>query len=133
MQRRAAAQFILRERFAFLAFRKSDGEFVADVSMHHTDWSVPALEMGYWVRTGMGGQGFVTEAARGLTDYAFTHLLAERLEIRCDTRNARSAAVARRLGYTLEGTLRNEIRYPDDTVSSIYLFGLLRAEWAQRE
>jgi RimJ/RimL family protein N-acetyltransferase len=129
--RRAVAQFILRERFLFFAFAKSDRQFVAQVSLHSIDWSVPAMEIGYWVRTSMGGQGFMTEAVRGLTDYAFTHLLAERMVIKCDTRNERSAAVARRLGYMLEGSLRSDMREVDDSLSSGFVFSLLRAEWAQ--
>jgi RimJ/RimL family protein N-acetyltransferase len=37
---------------------------------------------------------------------------ANRVEIRCDAKNERSAAVARRGGFPLEGTLRNEDRCP---------------------
>jgi ribosomal-protein-serine acetyltransferase len=127
--RRASAHFILRERITMFGFLKRDGQFVTRLILHRVDWSVPLFEMGYWVRTSFGGQGYVTEAVRGFTDYTFTHLHAERLEIRCDARNDKSAAVARRCGYIYEGTLRGDMREPDDTLSSGMVFSLLRHEW----
>jgi RimJ/RimL family protein N-acetyltransferase len=42
-----------------------------------------------------------------MTCFAFEVLEARRLVIRCDTRNLRSKAVPERLGYVLEGCLRN--------------------------
>ena len=49
------------------------------------------------------------EAVRLLMDYAFNAFAANRVEIRCDELNVRSAAVSQRLGYVLEGRLRNVI------------------------
>ncbi|WP_207911223.1 GNAT family N-acetyltransferase [Roseateles saccharophilus] len=45
---------------------------------------------------------------RLLTDLAFGGLAARRVEIRCDSRNAKSRAVAKRCGFELEGVLRND-------------------------
>lgn len=132
-ERKSLARFILREMFVMLALRKSDGYFVGQMGLYRLDWSVPMFEMGYWVRTSLAGQGYVTEAVNGFTDYSFTHLHAERMEIRCDDRNERSAAVARRAGYTLEGIMRNDMREPDDSLSSGMVFSLLRPEWAKKQ
>ncbi len=62
-------------------------------------------EIGYWIRFDHTGRGFVTEAAQAIVDAArrvgrFTHL-----EIRCDARNASSAAVPKRLGFELTTTI----------------------------
>lgn len=48
------------------------------------------------------------EAVEGITNFAIGTLSANRLEIRCDATNTRSNRLAERLGYTLEGILRNE-------------------------
>ena len=61
-------------------------------------------EMGYWLRGEHEGQGYMSEAVRALTRAAFERHGARRVIIRCDPRNARSAAVARRLGYRHETT-----------------------------
>jgi RimJ/RimL family protein N-acetyltransferase len=48
----------------------------------------------------------VTAASRVLVDYALRERGLNRAEWRCRADNERSAAVARRLGMTLDGTLR---------------------------
>jgi RimJ/RimL family protein N-acetyltransferase len=48
---------------------------------------------------------------RGLTEFTFETLGARRIEIRCDSRNDRSAAVARRAGYDLEARLHHDDRH----------------------
>ncbi len=105
--RQAIALFQTRETLRFRLFRKSDGEYVGMSEIHSFDWSVPRCEIGYWVRTSMQGQGYMTEAVKGLTDFALTTLHANRIEIRCNARNVRSAAVAERAGYVLEARLHH--------------------------
>ncbi|HVO46726.1 MAG TPA: GNAT family protein [Steroidobacteraceae bacterium] len=108
--RRAAAQWLTREALPMHLWRKGDGVFVGGSGLHHIDWSVPSMETGYWVRTSLAGQGYITEAVLEITAFAFKHLGAQRLEIRCDARNTRSAAVAERAGYTLEARLHHHAR-----------------------
>ena len=93
-----------------LLFRKADGLFVGGSGLHRIDWSVPRFEIGYWVRLSLQGQGYVTEAVNRITIFTFDVLGAQRIEIRCDARNTRSAAVAQRAGYTLEARMRHERR-----------------------
>jgi RimJ/RimL family protein N-acetyltransferase len=60
-----------------------------------------SLEIGYWLRADATGRGVITAAAGALTDAAFALDGIEQVEIHCDEANVRSAAVPRRLGYTL--------------------------------
>jgi len=104
--RQAQVKFLAREDLWLLLFLKGTHTLVGSSGLHNTDWSVPKFEIGYWVRTCYEGQGYVTEAVRGISDFAFDTLGARRVKIRCNATNERSAAVARRAGFTLEGTLR---------------------------
>lgn len=63
------------------------------------------VELGYWLRSDMTGQGFITEAGRALLGVAATLPHLSHAEIRCDARNAPSAAVPRRLGFVLSTTI----------------------------
>ncbi|HXT16217.1 MAG TPA: GNAT family N-acetyltransferase [Gemmatimonadaceae bacterium] len=68
------------------------------------------VELGYWLRQDVTGNGFVTEAVEALLRVAssiprFTHA-----EIRCDARNAPSAAIPRRLGFALPNDEEGEGR-----------------------
>lgn len=48
------------------------------------------------------------EAVRALTRFALNDLSCKRVEIRCDVRNTASRKVPERLGFELEGILRND-------------------------
>lgn len=69
--------------------------------------AIPTFEIGYWVNQVYAGQGIITEAMNALTRYLFQALQAKRVEINCEEDNIRSAKVAQRLNYDLEGKLRN--------------------------
>lgn len=125
--REAAANWLWREQLGMVLIRKADGVFVGRSGLHNIDWSVPRVEIGYWVRTSLSGQGYITEAVRGITRFAFEHLGAERVEIRCDARNERSAAVARRAGYALEATLHHQARAIDGSLRDTLLFVMFPA------
>lgn len=109
--RRSAVKYAAREDLPLLLWRKATGALVGGSGMHRIDWEVPAVEIGYWVRISQAGQGYITEAVNAITTFAFDVIGAHRVEIRCDERNVRSAAVARRAGFELEGILRNEARH----------------------
>lgn len=126
--RQMAARFLLREDLPLMLWRKSDGLYVGGSGLHRMDWSIPRFEIGYWVRASLEGQGYISEAVNGITQFAFDVLAAERVEIRCDSRNARSAAVAQRVGYTLEGRLRHEDRDPKGELRDTLVFSKLRGE-----
>jgi RimJ/RimL family protein N-acetyltransferase len=110
---RAGVRFRAHEALDFNAYLKETGELVAKLGVPRLDWSVPKFEIGYWIRTRFAGQGLMTEAVAGLVAFGFDVLGAQRIEIRCDPRNVKSAAVAVRLNFALEGVLRNDHRAPD--------------------
>lgn len=104
--REAQAKFLAREDLMLYLFDRTDGTFVGGSGLHRMDWNIPSFSIGYWVRTSLVGRGYVTEAVRAIEAVAFD-LGAKRVSIEMDVRNERSAAVPRRLGYDLEGILRN--------------------------
>lgn len=108
--REARADFLARRDLRLHLYRREDGIFVGSSGLHRIHWEVPAFEIGYWVRTSHAGQGYASEAARRIADFAFDVLGAERVEIWCDARNERSAAVARRAGFAFEARLNRHRR-----------------------
>lgn len=106
--REAHINFLSRKDLRLLVFLKETDELVASSGLHRIDWSIRKFEIGYWIDTRFSGKGYMTEAVQAIEDFAFQELKARRVEIRCDSRNERSRAVAERLGFTLEGILKNE-------------------------
>lgn len=110
--RRMQADFIARCDLTWhLHARRADGSagrLLGGTGLHRMDWAVRRFEIGYWVRPEAAGRGHASEAVRLLVALAFDRLAARRVEIRCDTRNVRSRAVAERCGFELEGVLRRD-------------------------
>ena len=67
------------------------------------------VEVGYWLCVHWTGQGFATEAAAAVLAVAGTLPTLAHAEIRCDARNAASAAVPRRLGFLLTVTEEEQL------------------------
>lgn len=105
--------FLKREDLRLLVFLKETGEFIASSGLHRIDWAVPKFEIGYWIDSRHSGKGYMTEAVEGIAAFAFHELSARRVEIRCDERNTKSRAIPERLGFTLEGVLKNNDLSPD--------------------
>lgn len=106
--RSAHISFLKREDLRLLVFLKETGEFIASSGLHRINWSVPKFEIGYWIDSRFSGKGYMTEAVKGISEFAFHELKARRVEIRCDVRNLKSRAIPERLGFTLEGILKND-------------------------
>lgn len=126
--RRAAAQWLLREEFVMGIFTR-DGRLVGSVGVHPRNWRAPAFEIGYWLGQGFEGKGYMSEAVRLATKLAFETLGANRVMIRCDVENHRSAAVARRCGFTYEGTIRNDTVLPPQNVRDSLWFSMIPEEY----
>lgn len=120
--REAAARFRARDELALWLFRKSDGMFVGGSGLHSIDWSVPRFEIGYWLRTSLEGQGYMTEAVTAIAQFAFGKLHAARVEIHCDALNRRSAAVAERAGFQLEARLHHHRRNVEVELADTLIF-----------
>lgn len=99
----AEAQFESRMGFDF-AIREA-GAIVGAIGLHELDWGNRSAQLGYWLAPFARNRGIMTAAVRTLTTHALRRFALERLEIRCAVENARSRAVAERLGFTHEGTL----------------------------
>ena len=120
----ARRAFLAREDLQLVLF--CGDRVVGSCGLHRIDWSVPRFEIGYWVRTPDVGRGYATEAAAALAHLAFEGLGARRVEIRADTRNARSRAIPERLGYELEGVLRRDALHTDGSVRDTAVYARVR-------
>ncbi|MDA8243850.1 MAG: GNAT family protein [Elusimicrobia bacterium] len=91
--------------FDYGLFERKSGTYMGNIGVHNIAWAHDRCELGYWILGEFEGKGFVSEAVEALEKVCFA-LGFHRVEIRCASCNPRSAGVPRRLGYSLDGTLR---------------------------
>ncbi|HEY7022184.1 MAG TPA: GNAT family N-acetyltransferase [Ktedonobacterales bacterium] len=119
------ADWLLREDMGTGIFLREDGAYLGGLGLHPRSWEIGFFEIGYWLRASAEGHGYMREAVSLFIEFAARDLLASRLEIRCDARNARSAGVAERLGFKREGHIRNGLHAPTGGMRDTLIFGLI--------
>jgi ribosomal-protein-serine acetyltransferase len=107
------------------------GDWVGSVGLNDISKEDRKAEIGYWLAEDAQGKGTMTRAVQALVDHGFSQLDLNRIWIRCAAENEKSAAVPRRLGFTHEGTLRQNERVYDHFEDQM-VWSLLRSEWEQR-
>ncbi|UNK18141.1 GNAT family N-acetyltransferase [Paenibacillus sp. N3/727] len=103
-------------------------ELTGTISFHEIDWHNRSVGIGYWLDKQFQGQGLMTSACRALTDHALMRMGLNRVEIRCATTNRRSRAIPERLGFVLEGVIREAEKLPQGFVNHA-VYGMIRSEW----
>ena len=92
------------------------------------NWADLSVEIGYWLGKNFQGQGLVTNGVKSLVRHAFTEWRLNRVVIRCATANIRSQGVPKRLGFTLEGTLR-QAHHVNGEFQDLHVYSQLSREW----
>ncbi|WP_086826234.1 GNAT family N-acetyltransferase [Allokutzneria sp. NRRL B-24872] len=91
----------------------ADGQVLGQVGLRGVDLAEGEAELSYWLLPAARGRGVATRAAEVLAEWAFDVVGLHRLELGHAVGNTASCAVARRLGFALEGTRRSAYLQPD--------------------
>lgn len=86
------------------------------------------VEVGCWLEPEAVGGGLITDACRAQLDWIFGERGLVRAEWHCRADNNASSSVARRLGMTLEGTLRQNWEYAGERYDT-QIWAVLADEW----
>jgi ribosomal-protein-serine acetyltransferase len=106
--REAHINYLKRKSFRFLIFHKDTNEFIGITSFEGVVWDIPKSEIGYWINTEFSGKGFMLEAVKEISKFGLNQLGFKRIEIRCESANFKSRSIPEKLGFELEGTLKND-------------------------
>jgi len=109
-----------------------EGALAGAVGMHPVDWEHRSISLGYWIGEEFEGRGLIRAAVARIVHHCFLDLKLERVEIRAGAENARSRAVAERLGFQLEGVLRHA-QLVRGRFLDMAIYSLLASEFAARQ
>ncbi|CAM3095714.1 GNAT family N-acetyltransferase [Leuconostoc rapi] len=90
-----------------------DGLPVGMLDLHDIHHINRTAKIGYWLSSTVQGQGIITTAVSHLISIAFSELAIHKIILEADSENNKSIAVAERLNFTFEATLKDQIRYRD--------------------
>ena len=111
----------------FAITRKSDVALIGAIGLMNIAAGHQA-ELGYWIGEPYWSQGFCTEAAQAVLDYAFQRLDLIRVHAHHLSRNPASGRVMQKIGMTHEGCQRSHVikwGRPED----IEIYGILKQDW----
>ena len=89
-------------------FSRDESRIVGGTGLHPRGGD-GSLEIGYWVAVDAIGQGIATEVTAVLTRVGIEIVGLDRVDLQIEPSNERSVNVARKLGFTHEGTLRRRV------------------------
>ncbi len=87
-------------------------------------------EIGYWIRSDLTGEGIGAEVTARTIQIGFEELDYHKIALRIAVGNERSDRIAKRLGFTLEGTLRDEVKVGGTWLDHT-TWSLLENEWPE--
>lgn len=117
-----------RRKFQFAITLSDSGQLIGSAGIRRkseNDWEA---DIGYELAPEHWGNGYATEAARALVDFGFRELKLHRISSWCIAENAASVRVLERLGFKLEGRLRENDHFKNRWWDSL-LYALLEDEW----
>ncbi|MGI8331674.1 GNAT family N-acetyltransferase [Actinomadura scrupuli] len=106
----------------------TDGKLVGGVLFRTMDVAEGIAEAGCWLEPSAVGKGLVTRAARVAIDWAIEERGIHRVEWLVSAANEASIAVARRLGMTKDGVLRESYPYRGKR-HDMEVWSVLAPEW----
>ena len=107
---------------------KTDGHLIGTCGYFRWDQQHHRAEVGYDLCPDVWGQGLMPEALRALIRYGFEEMDLNRIVAMTHAENQRSQRVLMKLGFQMEGLLR-EYFCRDGTYNDQLQYSLLRREW----
>ncbi len=108
-----------------------DGEIIGGANLEACPDG--GYEIGWIIRRDHRGNGYAAESAQALFEYAFDVLRADRVQAHCDSRNAPSEHLMKKLGMTLLDASGTRYYPRTGIVSGEYLYAISKAQYRERK
>jgi len=113
----------------FAVIERASGRYIGNAGLHRIQHVYRSAIFGvvigvpeFWHR------GYGTEVTALVTDFAFSRLNLNRVELEVVAANARAQQIYERVGYRVDGT-RRQAMYVEGCYEDVTLMAILRAEW----
>lgn len=127
--RNMAGRWQTRESLILAIFSHDERTLYGGTGFHGFDWTVPSLEIGWFLRESARGRGIATEAVRLCCTLAFEQMKVNRVWGSVDVLNERSVRLFERVGFLREAHLRGERRDHHGQLRDTLIYGMLARDW----
>jgi len=118
-----------KDSYYFGIFLKENKELIGEMELCHMNWWFDkAGEICYFIKKEFRGKGFATESSKTMIDFCFKKLKFRKVYADTDPDNLASQKVLKKLGFKLEGKIREKNFVKGKWIDE-YDFGLLKSEW----
>lgn len=118
--------FCITRNGAVAAVHKQSQKVIGYILCNEIDPGV--YEMGWFFNRRYWRQGYATEACKAVLDHAFRDLHAHKVFAETID-GVKSVGLMQKLGMQFEGVQRGQTNSTDGNPASLYLYGLLAANW----
>lgn len=105
-----------------------DHELIGCIEMQNWNHELKKANVGYWLVQGAQGKGIMLAVGKRFLAYLFQHLHLNKIELWHMPENLRSATLAKRLGFKIEGVLRDSFLH-HGKFCDLVVQGLLKSEF----
>ena len=114
------------------AIETLNGHYVGGCGFQRVDWKNRVAQIGILIgNASMRGKGYGSDAIRVLCRIGFGEMNLHKLTLSMISGNAPAVRCYNACGFTVEGTLRQEV-FREDEYHDLIVMGLLRDEWRAR-
>ena len=120
--------FRCRQGIRWAIVRKNDSKVLGTCGFHNLKPEHLRVEMGYELGKKYWGQGFMAEALTAILDYGFNVMQVNRIEAFVNQGNGRSVRILEKMGFKLDGLLRN-YEFARGKFVDQYCYSLLKSDY----
>jgi ribosomal-protein-alanine N-acetyltransferase len=128
----------IRELFSFYSAgegvmwfitKRGESKVIGDCTFWHIDSDSSCGELGYELGSSYWNNGIATEATTAVIKYGFGGMNLNRIEACPFSTNKRSARLLEKIGFTLEGNLRQRVMFRNEYFDQLY-YSILKGEFS---
>ena len=121
------------KEYPFIVFDKRTNEYAGSTRFYDIMLNHQTVQLGYtWYGKKFQGSGLNLHCKYLMLQFAFEQMNMIRVEFRADANNVQSITAMKKIGCTVEGVLRSNLKKADGGRRSSIVLSILKEEWLGR-
>ena len=123
------SQSATRDTYSFAIEDKATGRYLGGCGVNQVDWKNSRVMVGIFIgEKDFLGKGYGTDAMKTLVRFVFEEMNINKIKLEVYAFNERAIKSYRKCGFTIEGTLRQEV-FRGGQYHDAHIMSLLRSEY----